>query len=284
MEPEIFKPKIRVSILRENGSVIQDRLVDAYTEMLNGPKEKHQGPVRIEITLTSKQDIDNFKTYLDRLQGDLPLKEAGPGRGRPSTTAPKATESPREDILASVEAMVRDGKNQDAVIKYLRDLGFVFILTEDFLSYFPDFEFNSKDIGDPNQNGQYPKSFSWMVRRIKKGKDPRTDKFDPMILFGFMIEGKRTRKVIPYLYKERKKPLRITLGKALTFNTVEFTKMPVYMREDERIKFSAEQRALLLNKDKKPSKFFLRWAPDVKVPTIVYEQLKDRVPSLDTLS
>jgi hypothetical protein len=281
-DKEIFKPKLRVTTLRENGSIIQDRLVDATIEMNNGPREKHTGPVRIEVTLTNKTDVENFKTYLDRLQGDLPIKGTSNGRGRPAA-APKELQTPREDILNDIEQMVKDGKNQDEVIKYLRNLGFVFILTEDFLSYFSEFDFNKKDIGEPTNNHQFPESLSWMVRRIKKGKDPKTDKFDPMIIFGFSIQSGPSRKVVPYLYKERKKPLRIATGKKLTFNTVEFTKMPKWMLEDERLKFSSEQRALILNPDKKPSKFFLRWASDVKVPQNIYEQLKDRVPQLGSL-
>ena len=55
------------------------------------------------------------------------------------------------------------------------------------------------------------------------------------------------------------------------------------MLEDERAKFTAEQRALFMNPEKQPSKFFLRWAGDVKVPTNVYEALKERVPSLGCL-
>ena len=48
------------------------------------------------------------------------------------------------------------------------------------------------------------------------------------------------------------------------------------MQEEERLKFSFEQRQLLLNKDKKPSKFFLRWANDVEAPPKVIEALKGR--------
>lgn len=280
-EKEItYKPKLRITTLEDNGAVLSDRLVDAYTELNAGPKVQHNGPIRVEVTLTCKQDIDNFKTYLDRLSGTLPLREVSQ-RGRPSTGSQPVLESPREDILMNVENMVKEGKTQDEVIKYLRELGFVFILTEDLLYYFPDFPFDKKDIGEPTPNHQFPESYSWMVRCIKRAKDPKTDKFDPMIIFGFSIIKGFNRKVIPYLYKERKQVLRIEKGKkALTFSKVEFTKMPKYMLELERLKFSSEMRQLQLNPEKQPSKFFLRWAPDVQVPPKVYEQLKDRVPNL----
>lgn len=272
-----FKPKLRITTLTDNGVTLHDRLVDAYTEMSTGPKVQHTGPLRVEVTLTNKTDIDNFKKYLDRLSGNLPIKEPSAGRGRPSLSNTKELESPREDILLNVERLVKEGADQYTIIKYLRNLGFVFILTEDFKYYFKDFEFNKKDVGEPTDNNQYPESLSWMVRCIKKAKDPKADKFDPMILFGFSILQGPSSKIVPYLYRERKKPLRakVSEGKALTFSKVEFTKFPKFMREDERIKFSTEQRQLLLNSEKKPSKFFLRWYRDVEFPKSVQEKLPE---------
>lgn len=269
-----FKPKMRITLLDNNGAILGDRLVDSYSEMNMGPKSTHDGPIRVEITLTSQNDIEGFKKYLDQLSGNLPLKEIA-GRGRPSTVS-KEIDSPRENILQDVEKLVTEGKNQDDVIKYLRKLGFVFLLTEDFLQYFPEFEFAKKDVGEPTDNGQYLNSLSWAVRCIKRAKTPASDKFDPMIIFGFSIQGGPSNKVVPYLYKERKKPLRIKPGKTLTFNRVEFSKMPKYMIEAERLKFSTELRALTLDPEKKPSKFFLRWAPEVEIPKATWEKLKER--------
>ena len=279
-EEKVFKPKMRITTLDSQGVYLSDRLVDATTELYTGPKIQHKGPLRLEVTLTSNQDVENFKKYLDQLVGNLPIKEPSVGRGRPSTgSSAKALETPREDILNKVEEMVKAGKNQPEVIKYLRDLGFVFILTEDLLYYFPDFPFKAKDVGEPTpESKQYPNSLSWCIRCIKRGKDPKTDKFDPMIMFGFSILGGPSKKVVPYLYKERKNPLRITPPKkALSFSDVEFTKFPKYMIPEERIKFSTEQRQLLLNKDKKPSKFFLRWYRDVVFPEEVKAKLEEAI-------
>ena len=75
MEQEIYKPKLRVTTLSENGTPLSDRLVDAYIEMNSGPKVQHKGPVRVEVTLTNKQDIDNFKELqklIDEIEGDIP--------------------------------------------------------------------------------------------------------------------------------------------------------------------------------------------------------------------
>lgn len=278
MEEKVYKPKLRITTLEENGSYIQDRLVDAYTEMNSGPKVQHNGPIRIEVTLTCKQDVENFKTYLDRLVGNLPIKEQSVGRGRPSTGSKQLTESPREDILADVEKMVNEGKSQQEIIKYLRELGFVFILTEDFLFHFPGFEFNTKDVGEATDNKQYPNSYSWMARCIKRAKDPKADKFDPMVIFGFSILGGPSKKIVPYLYKERKKPLRASVGKkTISFSQAEFTKFPKFMLEEERLKFSAEQRQLLLNSDKKPSKFFMRWYKDVILPDSIKQKIEEAI-------
>lgn len=268
-----FKPKMRISLLDHNGAILSDRLVDAYTEMASGPKNTHNGPIRIEFALTSKNDIEAAKTYLDQLSGSLPLRDTS--KGRPSGPS-KEIESPREDILTEVEKMVESGKNQDDIIKYLRGLGFVFILTEDFLNYFPEFPFEKRDVGEPTDNGQYLEGLSWMTRCIKRAKTPQSDKFDPMVMFGFSILKGQSNKVVPYLYRERKKPLRVKPGKALTFNKVEFSKMPKYMISEERLKFSAELRALTLDANKQPTKFFLRWAPEVEIPKVTWDKLKDR--------
>lgn len=278
MEQEVYKPKLRVTTLSENGTPLSDRLVDAYTEMNSGPKVQHKGPIRVEVTLTNKQDVDNFKEYLDRLIGVLPAKAPTAGRGRPAGTTVKNLESPREDILADVEKMVEEGKSQQEIIKYLRELGFIFILTEDFLYHFPGFEFDKKDVGEATDNKQYPNSFSWMARCIKRAKDPKADKFDPMVIFGFSILNGPSKKIIPYLYKERKKPLRAQTGKnVLSFSQAEFTKLPKYMLEEERIKFSTEQRQLLLNPEKKPSKFFMRWYRDVVFPDSIKDKIEEAI-------
>lgn len=277
MEQEVYKPKLRITTLSENGTPLSDRLVDAYTEMNSGPKVQHKGPIRVEVTLTNQQDVDNFKSYLERLVGILPIKNPTAGRGRPAGSSNnKELESPREDILADVEKMVEEGKTQQEIIKYLRELGFVFILTEDFLYHFPGFEFDKKDVGEATDNKQYPNSFSWMARCIKRAKDPKADKFDPMVIFGFSILGGPSKKIVPYLYKERKKPLRAQVGKnVISFSQAEFTKLPKYMREDERIKFSTEQRQLLLNPEKKPSKFFMRWVDDAVFPDSIKENIEE---------
>lgn len=270
---EVFKPKMRVTLLSDNGAVTSDRLVDATVEMNLGPKETHYGPIRVEITLTNSQELDNFKNYLDRLSGKLPLKNPGI-RGRKPSNASLVISNPREEILTEVIKMAGEGKTQKDIIKYLRGLGFIFMLTEDFLQYFPEFPFNQRDINNPHENGQYLNSLSWMVRQIRKAKVPKSDKYDPQIIFGFSIIRRATKKVVPYLFKERKQPIRVKPAKKqLSFSNVGFTKYPVYMREEERLKFSTEIRQLINGQRKKPSTFFNRWMKDVQFPDKTKEQL-----------
>lgn len=267
--------KCRIQLLDENLVVKSDRLVDQNIEFNTGPKQNWKGPIRLEVTLINKQDINLLKKYIDALEGELPIKEVT-SRGRPASTSTMEINSPREDIYSDIEKMVNEGKTQDQVITYLRSLGFVFLLTEDFLTYFPEFKFKSRDIGSPNNNGQYPEGLSWMVRRIKKAKDPKSDKYDPQIIFGFNILKERQDKFVGYLFKERKSVMKapVPSKNALTFNNMEMCKMPHYMTEEERLKWSTEMRQLIVNKEKKPSKFFLRWAVDVQVPLTTQEKLK----------
>lgn len=275
--PEVYKPKIRIQLLSGQGSVISDRLVDQNLEFNTGPKISHDGGIRLDLVLTCKSDIDRSIEYIKKLSGTLPIKEVN-SIGRPSSPA-AVINSPREEILQDIEKKVSEGMNQDEIINYLRKLGFVFLLTEDFLGYFKDFPFRHRDIGEPTSTKQYPDSYQWMVRCIKRGKDPKTDKYDPQIIFGFKIMSERVDKVIPYLYKDRKKFLLIPVPSklALSFNNTEMTKFPKYMMEDERFKFSTEMRQLLASKDKKPSKFFLRWYGDVIFPTSIGAKLKEKL-------
>lgn len=263
---------MRIQLLDPELRCISDRLVDQGIEFMQGAKIKHSDPIKLEVVLVSKNDIDSLKTYLDQLAGNLPIKEMGT-RGRP-TAQPKELNSPREDIYAKVEELCKDNI-QDKIINHLRELGFVFLLTEDFLHYFPGFPFRSKDIGEPNRNGQYPNSYQWLVRRIKMAKDPKADKYDPQIIFGFNL-NKRNPKFVGYLYKEFKSRMKAKIPEknALSFANFEMAKLPSYMEESERLKWSSEMRALMLDQNKKPSKFFLRWAPDIVLPKSHLEKLK----------
>ena len=206
----------------------------------------------------------------------MPAKAPNVGRGRPAGSTTKELESPREDILADVEKMIEEGKSQQDIIKYLRGLGFDLSLLKIFYFTFLDLSLIKKMWEKQQTISNIPiHSLGW--QDVSNGL--RTQKqinFDPMVIFGFSILGGPSKKIIPYLYKERKKPLRAQVGKnVISFSQAEFTKLPKYMREDERIKFSTEQRQLLLNPEKKPSKFFMRWVDDAIFPDSVKEKIEE---------
>lgn len=274
-EEKAFKPKLRIQYLNENGTIISDRLVDQSIEFMNGPKEGHQGPLRLEVNIMNNLDIDAVKKYLDQVRGSLPTKVVNPKGRQPNAIT--EFNSPREEILSNIQDAISRGENQDFIIKNLRVLGFVFMLTEDFLTYFPDFKFKARDIKEPNSSGQYLDSLAWMVRCIKRAKDPKSDKYDPQIIFGFSMLKERADKFVPYLYKERKEPLKAAIPKknALSFNNTEMTKFPKYMIEEERLKFSTEMRQLIAAPERKPTKFFIRWYQDVIFPDNLKEQMEE---------
>lgn len=274
-EKKVPKPKLRIQLLDESLVVQEDRLVDQNSEFYLGPKKPWKGPLKFEITFQTQNDIDDFQNYLKKIRGDFPVKELT-GRGRPSSSQSSTLmESPREDILVQVEKLCNEGSSQEDIIKYLRKLGFLFLLTEDFLRYFPEFEFDKKDIGEPNNTGQYQDSFAWLTRCLKKAKDPKADKYDKMIIFGFKVEGEPSGKIIPYLYGDRRKPLRSKRNKKGAMGFKELTKFPHFMIEEERLKFSTEMRQLLSSEDRKPSKFFLRWFKDVQFPKDITEKMQE---------
>lgn len=263
-------PKMRIQLLGSGQEVLSDRLVDQKIELTTGPKYKHDGPVRLEITIQNKGDEDLIHSYIGGISKDKPELEKGV-RGRKASTTVENI-SPREDILQEIENLIKEDYSQDKIIKHLRALGYVFLLTEDFLNYFPDFKFLEKHIGQPNHNGQYPveDSYQWMVRCIKRGKDPKVDKYDPQLIFGFKLLPSRKEKFIAYLFKEFKKDVKlkapIPSKNAFTFQSFEMIKFPHYMLAEEREKWSKEHRIYEANPEKTKSAFYLRWLPEVELP------------------
>ena len=81
-----IKPKMRITLLDSELRCISDRLVDQATEFMQGAKVKHTDPIKLEVVLTSKNDVESLKTYLDQLVGNLPIKVIGT-RGRPASTS-----------------------------------------------------------------------------------------------------------------------------------------------------------------------------------------------------
>ena len=249
--------KIRIQLLSKEGIVTSDRLVDQEIEFYQGPKDKHKDPLKVEVTLTNTEDVSKFITYIQKLAMDLPI-EVKSQRGRTATKdkVENAFDNSREVLL---EELLSSSKNQDEFIKKLREHDFIFMESDRLKQLIPE-AYSIKDI--------HLAKYQWMVRVSKKAKDPRNDKFDLPLLIGISIMEKesRTDKMVIYLNGTFTKSEKLEVPKnAMTFRQTNLIKYPHYMTYEEREKWGIEHRMLLQNPERKPSKFYVRWAKDVQV-------------------
>lgn len=250
-----MEKKIRIQLFSEKGELESDRLVAQGPEMYNGPKEVHKGPMRIEFTFMEKGDVEEVKEYLDKLVGILPLEVKQKIKKSKSEIL---TVDNHEEFLKSA---LESGENQDMFIQHLRENGFVFVMT-DFIEML-DLPIEFKKL--------HKEKYQWMIRLLRRAKNPKNDKYDPMLIFGIqMLE--RNEKIV--IYKDGKYVDKVNIplpGKPReTFKKTEMIKFPPYMTPDEREKFRIELRKYLDDKKKPFSKFFKRWMewvenlPDLK--------------------
>lgn len=243
--------KMRISPLDKRLVKLDDRLVMMDPELVNGPKEKHKGPVTLEVTLRDQDDIMLFKAYLDRLLGDLPLPEK-----KVYKTGKKAVslldEEPLRDLLKDME---RKCKTMDAMIKYLRDKGFVFVTLE-FL----------KDMDIPIKHRPGHVEYQFLVRKIKEAKNPVNDKYDPQLVIGVQFAPVKKKGAKVYLYNEFDKTIELEWEKKsdINFKKIKLTRFPPYMTRDEREKYRLEERKYQLNPELEKSKFWNRWNEPVE--------------------
>jgi len=252
-----MKKKTRIQFYTEDGILMNDRLVEQDPEFYSGPKETHDGPIRIEFSLLEENDIEKCIEYLKKLTGKLP---ASAKKGRKSLISNHNPSEFREKVWNNAEKKHMD--NQDDFIEYFRENGFSFV---DY-SYIVDNGLTDKI------KKLYSDKYFWMMKRIKKAKDPANDKYDPTLIIGVKLldkdnNPKRSDKVIVYSAGDEniyKIPLP-ELPK-FSFNKSESLKFPHYMIQDERDKFRLEYRKLQEDPNKKPSKFYNRWVEFVKIP------------------
>lgn len=239
-----MEKKLRLQLFDSEGRMGIDRLVSQDPEFNAGPKFKHHDPIRVEFTLFNKEDVDKCKKYLDQLSGELPLTE------RKSKKVAIDTGDNREEVLTQVMGQME--LNQDLLIKDLRERGFRFMMYD----YLKTLEYNNLPIKERHQE-----EYQWMLLSLKQGKNPKTDKYDPMLAFGFNLLGERTEKVLVYLNGEFHQSYKVPLPEKPkeTFKKSGMTKFPKYMMEDERERFRFELRKLELEPEKNPTKFFNRW-------------------------
>lgn len=244
-----MKPKMRVTLLDEQFVVQEDRLVDQYTELLAGPKGKHDGPIRLEVVIHDEWGFNKFKEYLDQLKGLIPLakpKERG-------VKAKPGSVNPYKEIFNDIK-----GKTHiEDVIEYLDKINFRFASPQLL-----------EDRGIQIE-GEAPKGYQPMLRVMRYAKDPANDKFDSTMIVWISIMGKPKDKVIVYYKGEMKKAIAMTWKKASNINLKE-KKIPMlfpeFMTIEERkhwryIRRKVELSRPIANKDQK---FYDRYKPDIK--------------------
>lgn len=250
-----MEQKIRIQLFNQGGALVSDKLLEQGGAFYSGPKEIHsEGPIRIEFTLIDQRDTEEAIVYLQKLRGILPLEEKLKKR-KDATSVDLVS-----DYLKIEEHIKPENfKTQDDLVFYLRDLGFVFLM-EDHLS----------QLGLPIEIKPLHKEFQWMIKQIKRAKNPKADKYDPTLVIGMAIWGERTEKVVVYLEGKFKKSHKIPVASKpkFTFDHTEMMKFPDFMNDEEREKFRIEHRIYKAHTAQPLSKFYLRWAPYVQIPEI----------------
>lgn len=247
--------KIRIQLMDSEGRILSDKLSEQDPTLSLGPKDIHEGPMRIEFTFFDKKDIEKVNKFLDQITGKLPLSKKPTASKNDQVV--EMDESKRESLI--MEAVSQ--KNQDAFISYLRNLGFTFMYN-DFMEIM-EIPFDPKKA--------HKNKYQWMVRKTKESKtSPLTDKYDPTIIFGVKIDMgiERSEKVVCYLYNKfhSSSKLKLVESPEFGYENTNLIKYPKYMTYDERIKFAAEHRGLTSGSRKEPSKFYKRWLPYVIIP------------------
>lgn len=245
---------ILIQLFNEDGSFESERLVSQQTEFYTGPKDKWGGPVRVTLTLADKDDVSSAIEYLERLKADRPLRDPNKKVNKAVNTNLAVNNNHEQYLL---EKISKANDNQDSLINLLRADEFMFLDSNQLLKKIPE-KYEIKEI--------HLKKYQWLLKRDKTAKDPRNDKFDPQLLVGISIMEERKDKIVYYLYGEYGGAKRIKLpNKAYNISKTNLIKYPHYMIHDEREKWGIEHRLLLLNEDKKPSKFYMRWYKDITV-------------------
>lgn len=253
--------KTRIQLFSPEGVPVNDRLVDQTTEFYNGPKEKHDGPIKIEFTLETSDDVTKCIEYLSKLTGKLPIAaKESKGRGRPSGTSKVLDFVPDNSREVMLQEALSSSKNQDIFIKKLREEhDFVFVDSDRLKGLIPE-TYSIKE--------RHLEKYQWLIRLSRKAKDPRNDKFDLALIIGIIIlpDSNRDEKMVIYEHGAYTRTEKLEVPKnGMTFKQTNLIKYPHYMIQEEREKWGIEHRLLFNDPKKKPSKFYMRWAKDIQV-------------------
>ena len=246
--------KIRVQLFDEESRLISDKLYKQGSEFVTGPKFSHNGPMRVEITMDTQEEVEKAITYLRKLSGILPLE----AKERKKKVGKISSDS--EDYVESIRNIVMTVKDQDELIQSLREQGFVFV-TRDLLHTMDRF-----DQVEWKEEDWRTDKYQYMVRVIKESKNPMMDKFDPTVIIGIRIYKKRSDDVIVYEYGKFTQTLSIKIPAKMkeSFTTQKLHIFPEFMSEKEKERFRKEYREMERDPDKEPTPFYLRWNKWVK--------------------
>lgn len=249
--------KIRITLKDpKDHTQVKDRLVEFATEMAMGPKDNHNGPIRIDCEVSTSDEVEALIHYLKQLTGKLPINE------KPAAKTPKTT-SLEENSMNRIIELVKSKPNQDEVINYLREMNFAFVSFD-----------HLKDICEKN-NWQFNlkkeshQEYQYMVRVMRLAKDPKNDKIDPTLYVGFKLFGKRAPGFLLYTSGQFKEAIKMNWAsdKEINFKVKEkFYKFPEPMSYEERAKWRAEDRKVV-NSDGayEGTPFYLKWKPFVTI-------------------
>lgn len=270
--------KMRVKLYDpHSGELTQDRLVEQSTEVNLGPKEKHTGPISLEINLVDQESTTALIAYIQKLVGSMPITKKLPKQVRLKQGTIELNDAePLEELVATA---FKRYQTQEDLIKFLRDQGFKFIDSHVITDIVPE-------LADKLKLRDKDKDFQFMIRLVKEAKDPKNDKYDYRLLFGIKILGDKQGKVLTYLFGKFNNFHKIAWKSAK--KDVLFKKhdrvmeFPEHMDYDERKKWRTEYQKLQLTGQQgkpmpKPSKYFMKNARFVLVNKVpgdkAYENL-----------
>jgi len=260
--PEL-ENKMRLQLFDNEFNMLSDRLVAQGPEFMKSPKSIHQGPLKIELSLFTQEEARLAVTYLQQLIGDLPIEAPKNKRGRKKVNLSSPTY--REELVDHLSTML----GAKEVTDYLRNEGFVFT-TLDFL----------EDLGNPIAIPVKPrKRNKWLVRLIRKAKNPLRNKYDLSVLVGF-----RGSKLT--IFSGQDILLEHTLEDDILTQVkvpIKFkVKFPVYMQADERTQFRVQMDLLKKDPELKPSRLYTRWLGEVArvSPKEISFPLADKIPDM----
>lgn len=245
---------MRIQVFSPEGNLEDDRLVSQDPEVYKGPIKAYEGrALRIEVTLTNKDDTEKVIGYIQKLTGGLPLtsKEI-----KKLKNIDIMAETPREEIWLDAKAKCTD---QASLITYLRDkYGFRFV----------SFEFVKAMELKIGLTDELSELYTPMLRCVKLAKDPKNDKYDPQIAICFRLFGKPIDKVLIFINGEKygKADIPYKSNVKVNLKKLEAMKFPQFMTYDEREKFRREHRLYMEKPETEVSKFYLRWKEYVEIP------------------